>query len=78
MGLQNNIIPNRLSKALIDLNKTYNDCEEETTRLLDEGANLENFLEEMSDVFGEVKDKVAQLIAEFAMFNAQKVAEKSM
>lgn len=78
MESQNNIVSNRLSKALIDLNKAYNDCEEETTRLLDEGANLENFLEEMSDAFGEVKDKVAQLIAESAMFNAQKISEKSI
>lgn len=78
MESQNNIISNRLSEALVSLNKTYFDCEKETVILLRKGANLEKFLEELSDAFGEVEDKVSQLIATSAMFNAQKMAEKSM
>lgn len=75
MGSQNNIISNRLSEALVSLNKTYFDCEKETVLLLRKGANLEKFLEELSDAFGEVEDKVSRLIAASATFNAQKMAE---
>lgn len=73
-----NIIPVKLSEALVSINKTYFDCEKETVLLLRKGANLEKFLEELSDAFGEVEDKVSQLIAASATFNAQKMAEKSM
>ncbi len=78
METQNNIISNRLSEALVSLNKTYFDCAKETVLLLRKGANLEKFLEELSDAFGEVEDKASQLIATSATFNAQKMAEKSM
>lgn len=78
MESQNNIISNRLSEALVSLNKTYFDCEKETVLLLQKGANLEKFLEELSDAFGEVEDKVSRLIAASATVNAQKMAEKSM
>ena len=78
METQNNIISNRLSEALVSINKTYFDCEKETVPLLRKGANLEKFLEELSDAFGEVEDKVSRLIAASATFNAQKMAEKSM
>lgn len=73
-----NIIPVKLSEALVSLNKTYFDCEKETVLLLRKGANLEKFLEELSDAFGEAENMVSQLIAASATFNAQKMAEKSM
>lgn len=77
MESQNNIISSRLSEALINLNKTFFCCEDETVQLLQEGANLESFLEELSMTFSEVEDKVSQLIAISAAFNAQKIAEKT-
>lgn len=78
MESRNNIISNRLSEALVSLNRAYFDCEKETVMLLRNGANLEKFLEELSDSFSEVENRVSQLIAASATFNAQKMAEKSM
>lgn len=71
-----NIIPVKLSEALVSLNKTYLDCEKETVLLLRKGANLEKFLEELSDSFCDVESRVSQLIAASATFNAQEFAEK--
>ena len=73
-----NIIPVKLSEALVSLNRAYFDCEKETVMLLRKGANLEKFLEELSDSFSDVENRVSQLIAASATFNAQKMAEKSM
>lgn len=76
MGAQENVVSQRLSEALVNLSKIFLDCEEEIMLLLQNGANLEKFLDEFSESFGEIEDKVSNLIAVSAVFNAQKIAEE--
>lgn len=76
MGVQENVVSQRLSEALVNLSKIFLDCEEEIMLLLQNGANLEKFLDEFSESFGEIEDKVSNLIAVSAVFNAQKIAEE--
>lgn len=76
MGIQENVVSQRLSEALVNLSKIFLDCEEEIMLLLQNGANLEKFLDEFSESFGEIEDKVSNLIAVSAVFNAQKIAEE--
>lgn len=73
-----NIIPDKLTKALIDLNKTYLNCEKEAVKLIDRSVNIEVLLEELSEAFVETELKVSRLIAVSATFNAQEFAEKHM
>lgn len=76
MGAQENVVSQRLSEALVNLSKIFLDCEEEIMFLLQNGANLEKFLDEFSESFGEIENKVSNLIAVSAVFNAQKIAEE--
>lgn len=76
MGVQENVVSQRLSEALVNLSKIFLDCEEEIMLLLQNGANLEKFFDEFSESFGEIEDKVSNLIAVSAVFNAQKIAEE--
>lgn len=76
MGAQENVVSQRLSEALVNLSKIFLDCEEEIMLLLQNGANLEKFLDEFSESFGEIENKVSNLIAVSAVFNAQKIAEE--
>lgn len=76
MGIQENVVSQRLSEVLVNLNKIFLDCEEEITLLLQNGANIEKFPEEFSEAFRKVEDKVSNLIAMSAIFKAQKIAEE--
>nr|DAR81083.1 MAG TPA: hypothetical protein [Caudoviricetes sp.] len=76
MEMHNNLISQRLSEALVNLNRIFFDCEKEITLLIEEnGANLEKFLEELSDEFEKAEDKVSKLIAISSTFKARKIAE---
>ena len=50
MEIQNNLVFQRLSEALVNLNRIFFDCEKEITLLIEEkGTNLEKFLEGLAD-----------------------------
>lgn len=76
METQKNVVSQRLSEVLINLNKIFLDCEDEVTLLSQNGANLGKFLDEFSEDFYKIENKVSNLIAVSAVFNAQKIAKK--
>lgn len=76
METQKNVVSQRLSGVLVNLNKIFLDCEEEITFLLQNGANIKDPSEDFYETFREIEDKVSNLIAVSAVFNAQKIAEE--
>ncbi len=71
----NNIIPTNLANALVNLNILYNDCEEETCKLIENDWNIEGYIDELDEAYCQLQDVISRIIAVSAKDNAQKIAE---